>query len=635
LKHKHTLQSRLSEPNQSGCGLMSGLSSKFQGPSMTMNTSQLNGALPLHLGQQPHRAPPGLGVPGAGAGGVPHDHAGRLPSRQRACLSQFALLLASARDEGSFEPAAAARCDAEAASIFSCGHLRPRQHQHQHQPCMPPATPPSISSSSLSIRGGTGGGASRRWSDDLVDRKAEMLEAAATNMSAPFYTTPDTVSCTAKTLLKNTVATMEGLVDSRLRSTVSQLVRKAGGLDNSPLFFHLLKPKRNPVKVATVVSRFTVPGEAEGGNDEGRDGGGVLSIPVLFKATLDVKIFGEVNTIELGAPATMSGRFDPHDGLLTAVDISFDTQHLLKMMILQARSIVKVAVTKAAALSIQIADWSANKGKGLDVAGNNVASALSLHSLLNKRRSHVAGNKASVLSLQSLLGSIVSLNSLDNSKSSGMSGLLSMFPSLSSMRTAATGRDPNRGLGRGLIIHNPSNNANATFDLGDPVAGGGNHAYNQGSVVRFQTPGNDSREGSPGTCHTPKATNAVMDGPLPSCLAPPLSEPERPPPAPPAEEGPPQEKGNIHKGLFSWLQDDKMFLTDEKIKKQNKAKEEQEQKLREAPMPLRFFTAAEELGGGLSGLETVSQSIFGGGNKRSRVNDQGTQQQNKRAKVES
>lgn len=55
-----------------------------------------------------------------------------------------------------------------------------------------------------------------------------------------------------------------------------------------------------------------------------------------------------------------------------------------------------------------------------------------------------------------------------------------------------------------------------------------------------------------------------------------------------------------------------MFLTDEKIQEQNAADAESERKLREAPMPLRFFTAAEDMGGGVSGLEMVSKSIFGG-----------------------
>ena len=50
----------------------------------------------------------------------------------------------------------------------------------------------------------------------------------------------------------------------------------------------------------------------------------VLSIPLQFKVILDVKIFGVVSTVELCAPVSMSGQFDPHDGLLTAVEADVD-----------------------------------------------------------------------------------------------------------------------------------------------------------------------------------------------------------------------------------------------------------------------------------------------------------------------
>ncbi len=73
-----------------------------------------------------------------------------------------------------------------------------------------------------------------------------------------------------------------------------------------------------------------------------------------------------------------------------------------------------------------------------------------------------------------------------------------------------------------------------------------------------------------------------------------------------------KESGNIYKGLFNWIQDDeKMFLTEDKIKEQNAIDEEKERLERNAPMPLRFFTAAEEIGGGERGLKKVSDALFG------------------------
>jgi len=72
-----------------------------------------------------------------------------------------------------------------------------------------------------------------------------------------------------------------------------------------------------------------------------------------------------------------------------------------------------------------------------------------------------------------------------------------------------------------------------------------------------------------------------------------------------------KESGNIHQGLFHWIQDDEMFLTEEKIKEQNAIDEEQERRAREAPMPLRFFTAAADIDGGERGLKKVTDALFG------------------------
>lgn len=89
------------------------------------------------------------------------------------------------------------------------------------------------------------------------------------------------------------------------------------------------------------------------------------------------------------------------------------------------------------------------------------------------------------------------------------------------------------------------------------------------------------------------------------------------------------EPGNIYKGLFNWIQDDnKMFLTDDEIKEQNAINEEKERRAAQAPMPVRFFTAADEIGGGEGGLKKVSDALFGrstkeqNDEKRSRCIDQ-------------
>ena len=126
-------------------------------------------------------------------------------------LTKFAFLFSSARSEGSHEPVVGMHHDVEMAACFSKRHLL-----NQHQPLggggsytagdyesggiIMPITPPSISSSSLSMHSKNNiPGLSQNGRND----KNSLLEMAAMNMSTPFYTTPDTVSSTAKTVLTN------------------------------------------------------------------------------------------------------------------------------------------------------------------------------------------------------------------------------------------------------------------------------------------------------------------------------------------------------------------------------------------------------------------------------------------------
>ena len=452
---------------------------------------------------------------------------------------------------------------------------------------------------------------------------------------------------------------MEELVDSRLRSTVSQLVRRAGGIANSQLLFRLLSPSREPITVATVITRFVLPdnGDAETnkGSSSSDQEGATHSIPLQFKAVLDVRVFGEVSTVELSAPVAMSGRFDPQDGLLTAVDVGFDCAALLRTMIFQARLVVKTAVTKAAALSVQIAEWHAEKkASSLQGAGHGGMMGASAHS---------------TLSLHSLLGSSISLGSLHSLDAGSL--FSTSFSSLSHAhnngnKLACVKRQPSKGLlresSRGLLRRNvnnnnntmamlknrldnsSTNNANATFDFGSGNQSNnadgkwGHRTSSSTSVVRFRMP-NNTPSPTAASCCSKRVSCSESELPLnnksrqchnpPPAVVPEIQQQQGQQATPHNEQT--HNKGNIHAGLFSWLKDDSMFLSEEKIREQEAADEEAERERRDAPQPLRFFTAAQEMGGGETGLEMVSRSIFGQEQEQQQVqNDNHCQQQVKR-----
>lgn len=334
-----------------------------------------------------------------------------------------------------------------------------------------------------------------------------------------------------------------------------------------------------------MITRFVIPDD----NDENDKQGTVtstdefLSIPLHFKATIDIKIFGERSTINLSTPVAMSGKFDAEDGLLTAVDVSFDCVNLLSTMIAQARTVVKTASTKAAGLSVQIAEWDAQRKKA-SLTNTTMASMLSLQSLFS-------GSMSDTMSLRSLSSLEATISSIFNS-----------FPSLSAAKKLAKQKS-SAGLSassRGLLRNFPRNSStmqqlaksNATFDFGP------SSANSSGNKVKFQMPSN-----------SPPPLKALNNNSATSSLA------GATPQASPEQEAEQQDNGNIHEGLFSWLKNDNMFLSDEKIQEQNAADVERERKQREAPMPMRFFTAAEDMGGGERGLEIVSNSIFGASRK--------------------
>jgi hypothetical protein len=213
--------------------------------------------------------------------------------------------------------------------------------------------------------------------------------------------------------------------------------------------------------------------------------------------------------------------------------------------------LVNTLIKKTAALSIGIAKYHEQQN----------ASALAVAQIL-------AGKRPSVRSLGS-----VSIGS--GSLRSNLSALFSSLGSYSG-RGSAGCRQPGRSSLRRTSCHKTAGlqRVNEEFEL--------SRVKKSERVVRFKMP--NPTEAARLQSMSPKTVKA-------------------------------KESGNIHQGLFHWIQDDEMFLTEDEIKEQNAINEEQERRAREAPMPLRIFTAAEEIGGGELGLEKVSNALFGGRKK--------------------
>jgi len=274
----------------------------------------------------------------------------------------------------------------------------------------------------------------------------------------------------------------------------------------------------------------------------------MLSIPLQFKSVIDIKVFGEMSTIEITAPVNMTAKFDTlDDGLFTAIDICFDCQTLLQNMIGQARLIVKMAVTKAATLSVQIVKWHEKRLKRKQAAASmgGMKTSGSTHSLIG--------------------GGLGSISSFDCSMNTALS---------------KNAKHPSKGL-----LRNPS------FG-GDTAKLMRSNSLRSNSVVRFQ-------ENCELRTIVPSGNNSSF----------PIQHP--------LQEDHQGQGGNIHSGLFSWLQEDSMFLTEEKLHEKDIADAEAERKRLEAPQPLRFWSTEDDnVDGGVrvrspQGLANMTQTIFG------------------------
>ena len=537
------------------------------------------------------------------------------PPQHHYHLTKFAFLLSSARSEGSdVEPVVGLNHDIQMAACFSssCRIIKPLDliadtKVEQSVPC--------IASSSLSMHGGTKATPLQGGEEGITITKESLLDKAALNMATPFFTTPATATYTAKTILKNIVTTFETLIDSRLRSVASQIVLNSrtsvGENKYSKILLRLLNPSLRPVRVATVITRFMTIPENENDRNElqltttsNSFEETMLSIPLSFKVVLDVKVFGEVSTIELSCPVTISGTFDIHDtdGLLTSVDIIFDTDHLLRAMIDQARLVVKLAITKTAATSVNVVKLYNAKRE----PKSKTTSPISKNTITTDFFGDASAMSLNSLTTNSLLGSSVLLEPLTSLDSKALGSLFSSFSTISKLlllllqmrsgsavavekgvlRESSYGLQKNTGQRKNSNSSPTTSTANATFDLKNETA-----ATNSGNIstVRFQlskipSPSTTTITCNLTTCHE-EHVSSTSTSTQPSLLQQPHSHQQRE-----------TSNGNVHAGLFSWLQNDSMFLTDDKIEEANVADVKRELARSLLPMPLRFFTAATDAG---------------------------------------
>ena len=212
-----------------------------------------------------------------------------------------------------------------------------------------------------------------------------LQDMAALNLAIPLCASRTSVGDIPRKMVNNTSESFLGLVDSRLRSSLSALVRqtvKMGNANEAQLLMELLS-KRTAVTITTVVTSFRVLPNSETSSTGTEDSSSDLTLPLIFEAVIDASALGKLVTVALQAPGTITGNINPNDGLLHRVAIAFDTIALLRSMIKQARVVVSTAISRAATMTTTVgqAARARQEQKEVVLAAVRNASAMKPNSL--------------------------------------------------------------------------------------------------------------------------------------------------------------------------------------------------------------------------------------------------------------
>ena len=95
---------------------------------------------------------------------------------------------------------------------------------------------------------------------------------------------------------------MEELIESRLKSTLLQLVQKSaerGVQRHMKLLFQLVSPSQSPLRITTVLTQFVSSETVNSDNNVIDTDNDQVELNLDFKAVIDCAIFEEVITVEL------------------------------------------------------------------------------------------------------------------------------------------------------------------------------------------------------------------------------------------------------------------------------------------------------------------------------------------------
>lgn len=183
-------------------------------------------------------------------------------------------------------------------------------------------------------------------------------DAAALNLGTPLRVHRSDLKSLPITLLWNLSRSFLSLVDSRLRSSQTALVRQSRSRHreddaHSRVLVGLLAASSTPINPTAVVTTFRALAFSE------RVDEGDYILPIVMEAVFDLDVLGHFMTVTIEAPGTIQGSFVGNNHIagpveLLKIEVQLDTSAMLKSMMTEARSVVRKALVVATEIATNL-----------------------------------------------------------------------------------------------------------------------------------------------------------------------------------------------------------------------------------------------------------------------------------------
>ena len=257
-----------------------------------------------------------------------------------------------------------------------------------------------------------------KHSSKIASDGASLEESAALNLARTMTLYRKQIEDIPMTLLANLCSSFRSLIDARLRSSIQAFVRQLHQQKDSTLtrvLVGLLACSPSPILPSTIVTSFRTLPACE------ITPTGEVIMPLVVECIIDLKIFGNLETVTIVAPGTIQTALG-NDFMIQQAEIVLDTLAMLQSMMKQARIAVRKAVATGSTVATNLLLPSSRPEKANKALNDNMTRPNKVSSTQELKRQLGAQESSSLMPPPPRRPSKRSLADLSMSCSGDMSG---------------------------------------------------------------------------------------------------------------------------------------------------------------------------------------------------------------------